>query len=131
MEAGYWILEAGYLKLDADAFEAQNFNESNICWMSLIFDDSLGADKSRNEDQLCLYPVWRIGIALDKWYGHLYGIEVDIWADTGEVRSVQEAWSTLPPPEGTQTANMNVNEGASNQDPLVPSINGEADSLKV
>lgn len=94
------------LKLDANALETQNFNESNIRWTSLIFDDSLDADKTRNEDLLTLYPVWRVGIALDKWYGHLYGIIVDIWADTGEVRYVQEAWSTLPPPEGTPRADI-------------------------
>jgi hypothetical protein len=98
------------LKLDADALETQNFNESNIRWTSLIFDDSLDADKTRNEDLLTLYPVWRVGIALDKWYGHLYGIIIDIWADNGEVRYVQEAWSTLPPPEVTPQADITTAE---------------------
>jgi hypothetical protein len=94
------------LELDADALETENFNESNVCWTNLIFDGSLYADKTRNEDSLMLYPVWRVGIALNKWYGQLYGITVDIWADTKEVRIVEEAWSTMPPPEGTPTANM-------------------------
>jgi len=98
------------LKLDADTLETQNLNESNIRWTSLIFDDSLGADKARNEDPLTLYPVWRVGIALDKWYGQLYGIVVDIWADTGEVRYIQEAWSTLPPPDGTPKADITTVE---------------------
>jgi cobalamin biosynthesis Mg chelatase CobN len=48
--------------------------------------------------------VWRVGVALDKWYGNMYGVEVDIWADTGTVRSVQEAWSMMPPPEDTESA---------------------------
>ncbi len=84
------------VKLDADTLETKNFNESNVRWASLIFDGSLGTEKARSENPLMLYPVWRVGIALDKWYGYMYGIEVDIWADTKEVRSIQEAWSTLP-----------------------------------
>jgi hypothetical protein len=94
------------LKLEDDALDAENFNESNVRWTSLIFDNSLEAGKARSEDRLELYPVWRMGIALNKWYGQMYGIQVDIWADTGEVRCVQEAWSTMPPPEGVPTADM-------------------------
>ena len=86
------------VKLEAGALDAENFNESNVRWASLVFDNSLDASKTRSEDPLELYPVWRVGIALNKWYGQMYGIQVDIWADTGEVRSVQEAWSTMPPP---------------------------------
>jgi len=100
-KAHQWSLE-----LDADALETANFNESNVCWTNLIFDGSLYADKTRNEDSLMLYPVWRVGIALNKWYGNMYGITVDIWADTKEVRIVEEAWSTMTPAEGTPTANM-------------------------
>lgn len=95
------------LKLEAAALEAKNFNASNVRWTALLFDDSLGAGKTRSEDPLMLYPVWRVGIALDKWYGQLYGVEVDVWADSGEVRRVQEAWSTLPLLEGVPTAGMN------------------------
>ena len=92
------------LQLNNDALEEENFNVSNVVWTALIFDCSVGADKTRNADSLMLYPVWRVGVQLNKWYGYFYGIEVDIWADTKEVRSVREAWSTLPPPEGAQTA---------------------------
>jgi hypothetical protein len=85
-------------KLDDDTLYAAKFNNSNVKWMSLTFDNSLGINNTRSEDLLVLYPVWRIGVALDKWYGQLYGVVVEIWADTGEVRSVEEAWSTLPQP---------------------------------
>src|SRR3989304_4124551 len=53
--------------LDADTLDVKNFNESNVCWTALIFDGSLNANKTRSEDPLMLYPVWRVGIALDKW----------------------------------------------------------------
>lgn len=85
------------LKLNEDTLEARNFNESNVRWTALIFDDSLGADKARNEDPLTVYPVWRVGVALDKWYGNMYGIVIDVWADNKEVRCVQEAWSAMTP----------------------------------
>lgn len=104
------------LKLDSDAFETKNFNESNVRWIALIFDGSIGADKARSEDSLMLYPVWRVGVALSKWYGYMYGIEVDIWADTKEVRHVQEAWSTMPPSEEMPTANVTTIRGTTSQE---------------
>jgi hypothetical protein len=112
------------LKLNADALDAKNFNESNVRWTALLFDDSLGADKARSEDPLMLYPVWRVGVALDKWYGNMYGIEIDIWADTGEIRRVQEAWSTLPPPEGVPTANMSSQASVSEAEPNLAMLIG-------
>lgn len=106
------------VNLDADTLDTKNFNDSNLRWESLVFDHSLNIDKARNENLLTLYPVWRVGIALDKWYGYMYGIEVDIWADTGEVRSVQEAWSTLPPPENAPASNAS-NQASANLNMLI------------
>ena len=103
------------LKLEDEALDVKNFNESNVCWTSLLFDDSLNADAARNKDPLMLYPVWRVGLALNKWYGQMYGVEVDVWADTGIVRSVQQAYSTLPPPEGAPNAEMNKTQESTNQ----------------
>jgi hypothetical protein len=111
-KAHSWTFE-----LEADALDAENFNEANVRWTSLIFDNSLDASKTRSEDQLELYPVWRVGIALNKWYGYMYGIQVDIWADTKEVRSVQEAWSTLPPPEDAPIANVDNQAAVSEAKP--------------
>jgi hypothetical protein len=114
------------LKLDDDALDTKNFNESNVCWTTLILDSSLDADKTRNEDPLALYPVWRVGIQLNKWYGNLYGIRVDIWADTEQVRYVQEAWSTSDPPEGVPTADIDdqvsVSEATLNMIIVLPTI---------
>ena len=86
-------------KLDAETLEFSKFNETNVKWTALLFDYSSGAEKVRDDNILTVYPVWRVGIALDKWCGNMYGIEVDIWADTKAVRSVQEAWSNLLPSE--------------------------------
>jgi parallel beta-helix repeat protein len=93
------------LKLDNDTFSPENFGENNVRWTALIFDGGLDTDETHSGGSLTLYPVWRVGVALNKWYGNMYGIEVEIWADTGEVRSVQEAWSMMPPPENAESTN--------------------------
>ncbi|MEM3377545.1 MAG: hypothetical protein QXV09_02765 [Candidatus Bathyarchaeia archaeon] len=86
--------------------DAETLENLRVSWAELIFDHSVGADCARGEDVLAVYPVWRVGVSLDKWYGYMYGIEVDVWADTGLVRRVREAWSTLPPLEGVATADL-------------------------
>jgi hypothetical protein len=84
------------MELDEDALDPSNFNEKrSVSWTALVFDGSLDADNVRSDDVLELYPVWRVGLVLNKVYGELYGIEVDIWADTKEVRSVNEEYSQL------------------------------------
>ena len=98
--------------LDADAFSMNNFNLSNVQFASLVYDGSVGADVARGDDLSVLYPVWRIGIALDKWYGNLHGVEVDVWADTGQIRSVQEIWSSMTPQEESILASANVSQVA-------------------
>jgi len=87
------------LEVEASSLSVENFNEANVRWEGLVFMGSLNADNTRSEYPLELYPVWRFGIALDKWYGYMYGVEVDVWADTGEVRRVHEAWSSILPEE--------------------------------
>jgi hypothetical protein len=83
-----------------------DFGQSNIHFATLIFDNSIGANKSHSGEKTALYPVYRFGVGLDKLYGSLYGLEVDVWADTGEVRWMQEAWSTFPEnTTATTTAN--------------------------
>jgi hypothetical protein len=84
------------MQLDEDNLDPRNFNEKrSVSWTALVFDGSLDANKTRSEDVLELYPVWRVGLVLNRVYGELYGIEVDIWADTKEVRSVREEYSEL------------------------------------
>jgi len=87
------------LGVEASSLSVENFNENNVCWEALVFMSSVDADNARSEYPLVLYPVWQFGIALDRWYGYMYGVQMDIWADTGEVRRVHEAWSTILPEE--------------------------------
>ncbi|MDR1992653.1 MAG: hypothetical protein LBQ98_04025 [Nitrososphaerota archaeon] len=89
------------LEVEATSLSVENFNEASVCWESLVFMGSVEADNVRGEYPLVLYPVWQFGIALDRWYGYMYGVEVDVWADIGEVRRVHEAWSSILPEEET------------------------------
>jgi hypothetical protein len=38
-------------------------------------------------ETLTVYPFWRIELYFDKYYYSAYGIQVGIWADTGEIES--------------------------------------------
>jgi hypothetical protein len=79
-----------------DTFEVKDFNVTTAKVTQLVFCSSIGADKTRCDDPLMLFPMWRIGVGLDRFYpGNVYGIYVDIWADTLQVRHVQEAFTTL------------------------------------
>jgi hypothetical protein len=87
-----WIVGSGN-----NSIEAKDFNVTKAMETKLTFANSLYADKQRDTDPLELYPIWRIGVGLDKFYpGNVYGINVEIWADTKEIRHIQEAFSTLP-----------------------------------
>ena len=95
------------LGVEASSLSVENFNETNVCWSFLVFMGSLDADNVRSENPLEIYPVWQFGIALVKWHGHMYGAEIGIWADTGEVRRIQEAWSMMLP-DDPNSANPSV-----------------------
>ena len=46
-------------------------------------------------------------MVLDKWYpGNTYGIGINIWADTGQIRDKGAEFSTLPPPAGVAVATI-------------------------
>lgn len=48
-------------------------------------------NESRGGDPLTLYPGWRVKLYFDKLYpGQVYGLDIGIWADTGEVHDIRE-----------------------------------------
>jgi hypothetical protein len=84
-----------------NAFEVKNFNVTQAMVWQTVFWSSVCADTPRNKDLLMLYPVRHVWVSLDKFYpGNVYGIEVYVWADTGEICHIQERFSTLDPPTG-------------------------------
>ena len=98
-------------------FVVDKFNVTQPVVEQLVFCEAGNAIGARSNDPLMLYPMWRIGVGLDKFYpGNVYGIYVDVWADTKQVRGVQEVFSTLPPPAGeVATLAESSTEMANNQ----------------
>ncbi len=94
-----------------------NFNVTKPVVKQLMFSQVGNANNARDSDQLALYPMWHIGVGLDKYYpGNVYGIYVDIWADTGQIKDIYEAFSTLPPPNN-ETATI-AESSINNQTPV-------------
>jgi hypothetical protein len=85
---------------NSSALKVQNFNVTGAMVWETVFRSSLVADKPRNVDALVLYPMRHVWVSLDKFYppGNVYGFNVYIWADTGEVCHIQERCSTIDPP---------------------------------
>jgi len=92
--------------LDNNDSSRNRFNQSSIAFSTLLFSYSNYPDKTHNGDPLMLYPIWRVGVQLDRWYGDLYGMEVTMYADTGRVISAEEAFSTLHPQTSITQTNM-------------------------
>lgn len=69
-------------------------------------------------ETLTVYPFWRIDLYFDKFYYSAYGVQVGIWADTGEIESC-ESLSSLggpiveenPTESSTEQSLMSENEG--------------------
>jgi hypothetical protein len=74
-----------------------------------IVDEPLKAEFSmERREPLTLYPFWHIQLYFDKAYGTSNGIEVGIWADTGEVLFCQATGIAGGPPTGDSTTPTTV-----------------------
>ncbi|MBC7130670.1 hypothetical protein H5T51_05565 [Candidatus Bathyarchaeota archaeon] len=70
--------------------EVKEFKIVGVSETKLVFSNYIEKNQARNGDPLTLYPGWHIKLSLDKLYpGNVYGIEVAIWADTGEVHDIR------------------------------------------
>jgi len=102
---------------DNDAVKITNFKVTNAMIWETIFCSNLYADKPRSEDPLMLYPVRHVWVSLDKFYpGNVYGFNVYVWADTGEVCAIHERVATMDPPADlVASANDFTIESSNNQ----------------
>jgi len=90
------------VKSDDETFAVKNFTATGAMVVETVFRSSLVADEARNADLLMLYPMRHVWVSLDKFYppGNVYGFNVYVWADTGEICHIQERFTTInPPPE--------------------------------
>jgi hypothetical protein len=83
---------------DDNMAKIMNFTVTNAMVWETVFFSNLYADQPRSQDPLTLYPIRHVWVSLDKFYpGNVYGINVYVWADTGEICYIHERVSTLDP----------------------------------
>jgi hypothetical protein len=84
---------------DNKTFEDLKYNVTNAMVWNTVFANSLFMDNPRGQDPLMLYPMRHIWVSFDKFYPcNVYGMNVYLWADTGEIGHIQERFSTMDPP---------------------------------
>ena len=84
---------------DNKTFKDLKYKVTNAMVWNTVFANSLFMDNPRGQDPLMLYPMRHIWVSFDKFYPcNVYGMNVYIWADTGEIGHVQERFSTMDPP---------------------------------
>ncbi|MGB9854441.1 MAG: hypothetical protein ACPLRY_06530 [Candidatus Bathyarchaeales archaeon] len=79
-----------YMGMDAGGNEiwvaVKDFKVVGAKAVSLIFGNDLYKGEARDGNPLKLYPVWTVEVYFDDVYaGGVYGVWLNIWADTGEV----------------------------------------------
>jgi hypothetical protein len=86
---------------DNPPVEVTEFNITGVSKTTLDFGNYISKKDARGGDPLTLYPGWHIKLYFDKLYpGNVYGVDVGIWADTGEAHDIRAMISGLgPPPE--------------------------------
>jgi len=74
-------------------------------------------------ETLTVYPFWRIELYFDKYYYSAYGIQVGIWADTGEIESCESLSGLGPIAEEDPTESSTEQTLTSENDGTVSSMN--------
>jgi hypothetical protein len=88
------------------------FNIVGVSETTLSFGNYPTKNESRGGNPLTFYPGWRVKLYFDKLYpGGVYGLDIAIWADTGEVNDIRELLSGLPPTDFPSPENLDDIEG--------------------
>lgn len=74
---------------DNPPIEVKEFTIVGVSKATLNFGNYISKKEARGGDPLMLYPGWYIYLYFDKLYpGNVYGLDVGIWAETGEVHDI-------------------------------------------
>jgi hypothetical protein len=103
------------------------FNIVGVSETSLQIGNYPTKNESRGGDPLTLYPGWSVKLYFDKLYpGQVYGLDIGIWADTGEVNDIRELlYLGDIPYSGEPADNEDSTEQPSTEE---PDNNDDADS---
>ena len=78
---------------------------------SLIYVNGKDVSSARGGNPNQLYLAWLIPLGLDKFYpGDISGLTVILWADTGEICSINRVAISSAPPEFTSTSAVTENQ---------------------
>jgi len=76
------------------------------------------------KETLTVYPFWRVELYFDKYYYSAYGIQVGIWADTGEIVSCESLSGLGGPISEEESTEPSTEESlTSENDDTVSSMN--------
>ena len=76
------------------------FNIMGVSDVTLAIGNYATKNESRGGNPLILYPGWRVKLYFDKLYpGNVYGLDIGVWADTGEVNDIRTLMSMLGFPD--------------------------------
>ena len=73
------------------------FNITGVSEITLSIGNYPTKNESRGGNPLTMYPGWHVKLYFDKLYpGQVYGLNIGIWADTGEVNDIRTLMSGFP-----------------------------------
>lgn len=109
-----WTVHMGE---DNPSVEVSEFTVEGVSETKLTFSNYPSKTESRNEDPSTLYPIWNIKMYFDKFYlGNVYGLNIAIWADTGEVHEIRTMiWMDDLSSDETTNENEITSERSSNK----------------
>lgn len=115
---------------DSDSFEVKNFNVTNAMLIETVFYSSLHANEARSQDLLMLYPMRHVWVSLDKFYpGNVYGMNVYVWADTGDICLIQPRISPMDPPADLVASIEDVLGSTPADQPIVDMTKANSESI--
>ena len=113
--------------------EVKDFKVVGAKAVSLIFGNGLFEGEARDGNPYKLYPVWTVEVYFDDVYaGGVYGVWLNIWADTGEVWRIFPLTGPLGSPPSDMVPIENGESegqaGGEEQEPTTPDEDQEQDS---
>lgn len=97
------------------------FNIVGVIETKMSFANYATKNESRDTDPLTLYPCWQIKLYFDKLYsGRVYGLDIGLWADTGELHDIRTLmWTGEDPTEEKVNNDETTIELNSNKEPVI------------
>jgi len=101
---------------DSTSVTVTDFTIVGVSETTTTIGNYVSQNESRGGDAFTLYPGWTIKLYFDKLYsGQVYGLDIGIWADTGEVHGITPMmWTGDYPTDenGTDASETDLNQAS-------------------